>query len=353
MRPRDAVELELARLYEELLDVERAEVGDDFFELGGHSMLAARLVSRIRERLGVTVPLAALFEDEEGADDERTATVERLAQLVRAGGGERTGRPLALHRAEEDRPALFCVHPAGGDAVAFRDLARALAPGHAVWGLQAPPLAGGREQSVTALAAHHLAHLRRLRPHGPYLLAGWSMGGAVAFEMAARLRAGGEAVGLLALLDSYPRHDLPDPGDAHMLGVFAEELGLVPGAPVPLAGTPAPPYREGVEEIVRRARQARVVPPDAAVSDLLERLRLYQAHVRALRAYTPERRVARVALVFASDADPGAADRAAAFWARHTDAPPQRLIAKGDHYTMLTEPQVRGLADLLAGLMAG
>jgi aspartate racemase len=53
------------------------------------------------------------------------------------------------------------------------------------------------------MAAHYLKELKSLQPEGPYFIGGYSFGGLVAYEMAQQLRASGESVGLLALLDTY------------------------------------------------------------------------------------------------------------------------------------------------------
>ena len=60
--PRNAVEEGLAEIWSELLGVERVGLDDDFFALGGHSLLATQLVSRVRQRFGVELPLHGLFE---------------------------------------------------------------------------------------------------------------------------------------------------------------------------------------------------------------------------------------------------------------------------------------------------
>src|SRR5262245_22919778 len=59
--PEGEIETALARIWGELLKVERVGRHDDFFELGGHSLLVMRVLSRLRQTLGVEVPLAGLF----------------------------------------------------------------------------------------------------------------------------------------------------------------------------------------------------------------------------------------------------------------------------------------------------
>ncbi|HEU0301354.1 MAG TPA: amino acid adenylation domain-containing protein, partial [Longimicrobium sp.] len=102
--PRTQTEQVLAELWTELLGVERVGVADGFFELGGHSLLATRLGSGVRARLGVEVPVRAVFEH---------PTLEGFAgevdRLLRASAGieappirpAERGGPLPLSFAQE------------------------------------------------------------------------------------------------------------------------------------------------------------------------------------------------------------------------------------------------------------
>ncbi len=60
--PVGEVEIKLAALWAELLNVEKVGRHDHFFELGGHSLLAAQVIARIKTQLGVSLPLRTLFE---------------------------------------------------------------------------------------------------------------------------------------------------------------------------------------------------------------------------------------------------------------------------------------------------
>jgi thioesterase domain-containing protein len=99
---------------------------------------------------------------------------------------------------------LFCVHAVGGHVLEYRDLARHLGPGSPFYALQAQGLDGERQpiRRVEEMAACYISEIRRIQPNGPYALGGYSFGGTVAFEMAKQLKAAGQEVGLLVLIDS-------------------------------------------------------------------------------------------------------------------------------------------------------
>ncbi|HKH48447.1 MAG TPA: amino acid adenylation domain-containing protein [Thermoanaerobaculia bacterium] len=96
--PRTPLESAVAAVWAETLGVERVGVDDDFFALGGHSLLAARLVARLREALGVELPLRAVFE---------APTVERLARRVETARPAQAEPPLVPVPRMGDAPLSF------------------------------------------------------------------------------------------------------------------------------------------------------------------------------------------------------------------------------------------------------
>ncbi|RKH24400.1 thioesterase domain-containing protein, partial [Corallococcus sicarius] len=170
--PRDALEMQLARIWEDLLGLRSVGVRTSFFELGGHSLLAVRMVAAVRERLGQSLPLSVLFQQ---------PTLEHLAKVLREEAQDWTPLVLLEKGAPGHRP-LFFVHPGGGNVLAYGELARRLGPSQPVYGLQSRGLDGRPvAESVEEMAALYLEAVRSVQPQGPYLLGGWSMGGVVAY----------------------------------------------------------------------------------------------------------------------------------------------------------------------------
>ncbi|MEU7717504.1 amino acid adenylation domain-containing protein [Streptomyces tibetensis] len=197
--PRSPREEVLCGLFADVLGLDRIGVHDDFFELGGHSLLAARLIGRVREVLGVETGIRTLFTAPSVA-----AFAERLGEAP--GDGLDVMLPL---RPTGRRAPLFCVHPAAGLGWCYSGLLRHLGREHPVYALQSRGLDGAPVAAATLedIADDYVEHIRRVQPHGPVHLLGWSFGGVLAHRIATRLQSRGEQVALLAVLDAYPRFD--------------------------------------------------------------------------------------------------------------------------------------------------
>ncbi|OMQ15195.1 hypothetical protein A7K94_0211250 [Modestobacter sp. VKM Ac-2676] len=164
------------------------EVGlhDDFFELGGDSLAAEALLAAMGAEMGVPARVLSTTLLQE------SPTVSSFAEAVRRRRAPEHPTMIRL-RGEGSRPPLFCIAGAGGVAVGFRSLALRLGPDQPVWALQMHGMEnrGRPDWSVRAIARRHVVAVRSVQPQGPYRLAGHSLGGIVALEMAHQLRAAG------------------------------------------------------------------------------------------------------------------------------------------------------------------
>lgn len=193
--PEGCLEKKLAGIWEEILEVQPVGREDDFFDLGGNSLAAVRLFSRLEADSGRKIPLSDLL---------RARTVRSMACLLEEPIREEMAHRKCLIpiRVEGDRPCLFLVHGGGGHVLCFARLA-ALLSGYDVYAFQ--PLGLNKFQmpvfSVREMAKRYASELREVQPAGPYRIMGYSFGGAVAFELALQVQATGGEVVFLGMLD--------------------------------------------------------------------------------------------------------------------------------------------------------
>jgi thioesterase domain-containing protein/acyl carrier protein len=192
------LEDQLLGIWREVLGVDHVGLDDDFFEVGGHSLLALRLVALASTRLGVEISVSSL--------SERGGTVRAMAAAIEEAAGR--GESTLVPDREQSRPStrnLFFVVPWEPPLVALRHLRPMLAPEHSVVGL----LAGHRGEpfdsakGVEERAASMLSLILRIQDEGPYLLAGFSFGGLIAYEVATQLTQAGQHVAWLGLVNTW------------------------------------------------------------------------------------------------------------------------------------------------------
>ncbi|WP_456269753.1 amino acid adenylation domain-containing protein [Kushneria sp. AK178] len=217
----------MADLFADVLGLERVGIRDNFFDLGGNSLNALQLMRRLNEALGSNLTIATLFE---------APTIEALATLdVQGAASGGLDVVLPLREGGETSP-VFCIHPAGGLAWCYAGLARTLPSRYPLYGLQARGLLpdGRLPATMEEMARDYIAQMRRIQPHGPYHLLGWSVGGMIAHTMASLLENEGEEVGMLVLLDAYPAdlwRDMTPPDEGMALEALLRIAGLADTAP--------------------------------------------------------------------------------------------------------------------------
>ncbi|MCP4164120.1 MAG: AMP-binding protein, partial [Deltaproteobacteria bacterium] len=195
--PRDDIEEKLVEIWQEALGIEKIGVLDNFFDLGGHSLKAVKLVSRIYRDFSYQLQLRDLFEK---------STVSELAELISSDKENNMGKILVPIQSDGTRNPLFLVPGSMGDVFCFSSLGKSLGNDQPVYGLQAVGLDGISKpiDNIEKMAESYILSIKSVQEKGPYQIGGHSFGGLVAFEICRQLETLGDQVELLMLFDSYP-----------------------------------------------------------------------------------------------------------------------------------------------------
>jgi amino acid adenylation domain-containing protein len=197
--PRDIIERQLAEMWQTTLGIPRISVRASFFSLGAGSLVALRLVTRMNRIFTTDLGLASLISN---------STIESIAEIIRNRVSAKSTSSLVPLKADGDNPPLFIVHGVGGNVINFYGLSMRIDPCQPVYGVQAQSLLAGQPALLRLedMAAHYVKEIRKIQPHGPYRLLGYSFGGTMALEMAHQLRAAGEVVAPIGMLDARSIH---------------------------------------------------------------------------------------------------------------------------------------------------
>ncbi len=307
--PRDVVERKLAEIWSDLLGVERIGVHDNFFELGGHSLIGIQLLARVEDEFDRHLSLKDLFQ---------APSIGEFADLLREGRAVEQWKNLTPVQPEGSRIPFFCVH--GDDANYF--LPKYLGNDQPFYAFVHQGEDGRRiaHTTVKDIAAHFIAEMRSVRPHGPYLLGGYSFGGIVAYEMARQLSAVGEEVPLLALFDTYA------PTEFKRV-MRQEERFYFP-----------------LKNAMLRAAAGWYLHRDKPLPPKLRHFYIIDTYDKAIRGYEAGIYPGPIT-VFKAEGSIGADHMG---WLVKEPSALEVRIVPGDHYNVVKEPQVRALANELA-----
>ena len=226
------------------------EISDttDLSQLGMDSLMALSVLSALREKTELVLPAdlltanSSIREIEKALDlrsnPKSTPTTSQKQKQSEAAISEPTignsvTQPtryatsvLLQGSSKHARKHLWIIPDGGGSATSYVDIPDILA-GLAVWGLNSPYMKTPEEYDVgvVGMAASFITEIKRRQPSGPYLLAGWSAGGVIAFEAVNQLTKNGDEVEQLMLIDS-PCPDIIEPLPSSLHRWFAS-IGLL------------------------------------------------------------------------------------------------------------------------------
>ena len=354
--PQNDLQQQLVDIWEELFKIHPIGVTDNFFELGGHSLQMIMLVARVEERLGKRVAMAELFDD---------PTVEHLAGLIGHGKENLLQSLLVPMRPEGTQPPFFGPHASGGNVWCYKELVRYIGEDQPFFGIQPREAEDGMavyHTDVEAMAADYVQAVRGYQPEGPYWLGGWSMGGAIAFEMARQLQQQGQEIAMVALIDTgVPEAEESEYNWAVLLSIFALDLGLPKSYIERAPGWTPKPQMVELRKLWVDARRAGVVPSEMTLVEFRKLFDTFKIYANATRRYNPQPYNGRVTLFLpANDFSTILVDDrdSAKHKSKHARVDPVegwgRLAAEvdiyripGDHFSILYEPNVRILGEEL------
>lgn len=342
-KPNSLLETELTNLWRKILGVIDIGVEDDFFDLGGHSIKVIELIGYIRKKLQYEVPITAIFQ---------YRTIRSLASYLSSNKEINTSRvivPLKVYNSSE-KP-LFFIHPGGGGAICYLSLANNINIDMPIYGIQSVGYDQDIEPytSIPRMAEHYVKEIKTIQGSGPYRIAGWSMGGTIAFEMAKLLRKEGEEVSFIGLLDAHPFdriNQLKDREESIVvwgksLGVESEELE-------------GKSEKEKFLVVLNAAKKKGILPENAGREEVKRIINVMACNNVASDNYTFTEQVDKDLVVFhCLEKDPEHFHELVnpRDWEERTTEQVTADIIPGHHQNIMNSPHVEVLGERIAKLL--
>jgi len=354
--PRDLLEHRMVGIWRAVFPGAEITGSSHFFELGGDSMRAARMFALIEKEYGHQLPLAALID---------APTPRHLTTKIRRSDWASPWLSLVPIKLTGTRPPLFCVHGGGGGVLTFKFIGDCLQEDQPLYSLQARGLKRGETPHTTVeeMAEHYVDSVRQFFPRGPYMIAGHSLGAAVALEMAQRFIAAGDQVSFLGLFD-HPGPKLKF-GWKDWLGYQISYVSTLP------AGDRASYVWRGIAEkahlpaITQRMsssfkRLSRPNPTNATtpakpapkIAANASRPDLFEHNLRAMLNYEVKEYPGRVTLFRARHGSPRIHSDPLGGWAGVAMGGVDVVEVPGTHNTMLEQPNVATLGEAISHCIA-
>ena len=341
--PRDLLEFELTKIWENVFENYPIGIFDNFYELGGQSLLAVRLLSKINQAFEKNLPLSMLFE---------FPTIERMGSFLRNQEVYLPASPLVPVKPHGKKYPFFFIHPSGGNVFCYMDLAKSLDDQQPLYCLQAVGLNGEREpfRTIEEMASYYIKEIQLIQPNGPYSLGGWSMGGVIAFEMAQQLKLQGQDVTLLAIIDIEAKISkrLAGINQFSLFEMFIDELGLsFPSSNYKFSTKVTEKENEFLQLAFDEARKTGTMPAGLKIDEFTNLFKVYKANIYALQSYKPCKYSGSVILFKSLQGDQQGNEDLSLGWRELVSEGIKLFTVPGDHYSIIRSPNVDMIAKYL------
>ncbi|WP_217547284.1 non-ribosomal peptide synthetase [Streptomyces sp. GbtcB6] len=349
--PEGDTETVLAGIYAEMFDTDPQKLSAtaNFFDLGGTSLDILRLRSLVAQRLGAA--------DLQIITVLRAPTVRALAaHLDGAAHGEQEYDPIVPMQVGGDKTPLFCVHPGVGEVLVFVNLAKYFVGDRPFYALRARGFNPGETpfESFAEMVDTYVKAIRARQPHGPYAVAGYSYGGAVAFEIAKVLQDQGERVDFVGSFNlpphiKYRMNELDFVETAANLAFFLELIDKKQSLELP-AQLRHLEKDEQLAYFVDHAPEGRLAELDLTFEKFRAWAELADGLTNLGRTYAPGGKVRSMSVFYAIPLRGTKEDwlnNELRRWDEHTTEQNRYIDVPGEHYTLMGPQHVATFQSIL------
>jgi len=331
--PRDNIEIEVQKIWSEILDENVISVHTNFFEMGGNSLLVLHMINKIYNKLNIEIPVVELLEN---------PTIESISTYLKKMMGieeKENLKSLVVLKERGNRHPIFLVHSNGGFLVLYTSLVRSMAKDQPIYGFQLSKL--DDMQTLEEIASDYIKELLEINPSGPYILIGFSAGGILAFEMSKQLNQLGKKVEFLGLLDTYPISYDFNADKSTLIREFIEQRFNLKKDELDIINNLS--EEEQYSYILELGKKNNFFTPDQGIDRVKHILKSFIKINLALKEYkiTPIQNE----IIFFKAIDEG--DDPSMYWEELTKKNIQIIKVPGDHHSMIKPPNVDKLIKIL------
>ncbi|WP_405823207.1 non-ribosomal peptide synthetase [Streptomyces sp. NBC_01390] len=349
--PEGDTEKVLVGIYAEMFDTDPARLSAtaNFFDLGGTSLDILRLRSLVAQRLGAEgLQIITVL---------RSPTVRALAAHL-DGTADDAGEydPIVPMQVIGDKTPLFCVHPGVGEVLVFVNLAKYFVGERPFYALRARGFNPGETpfESFAEMVDTYVRAIRSRQPHGPYAVAGYSYGGAVAFEIAKVLEAQGERVDFVGSFNlpphiKYRMNELDFVETAANLAFFLELTDKKQSLELP-AQLRSLPKDEQLAYFIDHAPEGRLAELDLTFEKFKAWAELADGLTNLGRGYSPGGSVRSMSVFYAIPLRGTKEDwlnNELRRWDEHATGENRYIDVPGEHYTLMGPAHVAAFQSIL------
>lgn len=352
--PRNKMELLLTQIWEEVLELKSIALKANFFDLGGHSILAVKLIRSIENRLKKKIPLSILFKNN---------TIEKLSLAISKLHTNISDDACIVEftSLKKKEAQIYLIHPSGGNVFCYYALASYLKDDFDVYGVQFPfdhveARSIGKEiKTMSDLYVKKI--LQHHNQHTPIILGGWSMGAAVAYEIACNMIASNQFTHLpsLIILD----YEISNKTDANLAVDDLENILNLVNRIETLTNTKSNISRHTLmyktvpditKIVMNYMKDIGQLSPDVQIKDFHYFLEIQKLHTAASENYIPSSAFQREAIVLRAKerASLGKHFHNDTFlgWSKYLDKVTLELVP-GNHVTMMNKKNTKFIADAI------